>query len=135
MELGVGCSWGYHNAGERMLFVKVWGLAKHTEELLRNVHIHIVEAAVLAEMSPIKTENDMMVMFPQDLMEYKLDGQILVEISSSPSLSARTLFSLARKIGQALQAFFPMANVECHHISYTNSFWSSSEEEASGIPS
>ena len=108
-----------------MLVVKVWGLPKLSEAELVFLHERIVEAAVSVKTSLIETEKDMMVWFPSDLMVHGLGENVLIEFSNSLPTRLLTIYSLAQKIGLALHAFLPNANVECHDISSTSFLWAS----------
>ncbi len=99
-----------------MLIIKVWCLPKESEEELRRLHQSIV-GAVLEDVPELglKTERDMTVLFPADMMEYGLGTEIVVEASGLPSkFEPRVRDRLAEVLGRALKAQYPSAKVMCY---------------------
>lgn len=60
--------------------IKIWCLPHdQKEEDYRKLHQAVVAAAIEADVG-IKSQNDMVVLMPRDLMEYGLGQEIIIEI-------------------------------------------------------
>lgn len=95
------------------LMVKVWCLPRQTEEQIRVLHQALVEAVVKLDIG-IKGEDDMIFLFPQDMMEYGLGSEIEVEVSH---FSLRGAYELQKRALEAtlkmiLQQRFPSAHIQ-----------------------
>ncbi len=114
-----------------MLVIKVWCLPRETEEELRRLHREIAGAVIedVPELS-LKTENDMTVLFPADMMEYGLGTEVVVEVSGLSSKFAPSVRNrLAEVLGRALKAQYPGAKVMCYVTVFEpwQGFWTSEE--------
>lgn len=111
-----------------MLVIKVWCLPTQKEEELRELHKAIVAAVVETNLIEVKNQNDMVVLFPSDLMKYGLGEEIIVEIGG---LQRREGFSmsecLAERVGKAIQSSYPKARVECFINNFNMCSWNSSK--------
>lgn len=115
-----------------MPVIKVWCLPKSTEDDLRNLHKSIVSAVVKIKELRLSNENDMTVLFPQDMMNYGLGQVIIIETSlfRKPERSVQVLQRLAKNIGEAIKNFYPDALIESSIESTTpekEGFWTSSK--------
>lgn len=97
-----------------MFVVKVWWLPpKQTEGKLQLIFNSIVSAVTSVPEFNVKNQNDMLVIFPEDLMKYNLGEKILVEVTI---LGWGTFFSqsqdkLEKGIGKAITDLYPNATV------------------------
>ena len=117
-----------------MIVIKVWCLPDQKEEKLRKLYKEIVDVVIgMAGLLPkITDQNDMVVLYPSDLMKYGLGEEIIVEITGVGDCGyARN--RLARKIGITIHVLYPMSRIEC----FVNSFnplmgtWSSFDSDIS----
>jgi hypothetical protein len=116
-----------------MLIVKVWCLPKSSEEELRKIHKAVVAAVIsvtgFVPGTSIKSEKDLLVLFPADLMGYGLGDEIAVEVTGIDyrGLSRSNTVQLLRRIGEALAVIFEKSYVECReiHSDMDDPFWSS----------
>ena len=103
----------------RKLVVKVWCLPRQTEAQLQSLHRALVAATVTPDIG-VKGENDMMVLFPPDMMDYGLGSEILVEVSHLPAIPPtmpyREYEALKSQLGTNLKMIleqrFPGAHVQ-----------------------
>jgi len=108
-----------------MIIVKVWCLPEMTEEQLNGLHEAIVEMFVASE-TGVKNENDLMVLFPSDMMKYGLGKQIYFEVSGNICINDG--YSLVSITGKVILSHFPKSNVygEAAICKYgRRQFWSS----------
>ena len=104
-----------------MLAIKIWGLPNSSEKMLREIHQSLVGETIKAEVG-IKSQDDMMVFFPTDLMSYGLGECILIEISGR-KITGNDLDKpfLPQLLTEAIKAIYPAAYVECRVIPFTGS--------------
>jgi hypothetical protein len=99
-----------------MPVIKVWCLpADRTEDDLRRLHQGIV-AAVLSVPEPgLRSEHEMVCLFPPDLMQYGLGEEIVVEVTGlfeKPECTLEVRNQLAQSIGERVETLYPEAMVE-----------------------
>lgn len=116
-----------------MLKIKTWCLPKLPQKKLNLLHQRIVDAVVRIPELGVKDENDMLNLFPADLMNYGLGTEIAVEINGlpeKPEFSEDVCKNLTRGVGLVVKGMFPKANVESEicQAGYSPSRWSSKEE-------
>ena len=118
-----------------MLVVKVWCLPNSGENMLNGIHQEIVKAVAGIPELGVKSEADMLTLFPTDMMEYGLGTEILIEVlcderpwDSQDGNEMRN--KLARNIGTTVQTFFPKAKIYCIPVIINRmiGYWSSEEE-------
>ena len=110
-----------------MLVIKVWCLPlEQGEESLNRLHQSIVATVTSITELGLKDENDMVCLFPADLMKYGLGEEIIIEISGLRQLQGLSLDDACRidwasfrdqfaeKVGQVVKNLYPRAKVECH---------------------
>lgn len=94
-----------------MLNIKVWCLpAEWSEKEFCLLHNKLVQSAIEISELGIKSEKDMLNLFPQDRMMYGLGTEILVEISGIKRAEGiQHLFSF--KVGEVLKDLLPNSNI------------------------
>lgn len=115
-----------------MLVIKVWCLpADQTEDELNKLHRALVGAAMRFPELGIRGEQDMLNLFPADLMKYGLGTEILIEVSGVPEESEDD-WQVKRCLGNALadtvKKFYPEARVFCTVAAFNPSFVGVSSE-------
>jgi len=112
-----------------MIVIKVWCLPNAIEDKLNRLHKAIVGAVVPISELGVKSENDMVCLFPADLMKYGLGQEIIVEIDGVPDVPRKNLTvreQLAGCVGKTVLALYPDARVECSAGEFKSSGrWSS----------
>jgi hypothetical protein len=108
--------------------VKVWCLPPQTEEQLNGLHQDVVAAAVSVHKLGIKGKQHLTCLFPQDMMQYGLGSEVIVEISGlfeKPERTPQVIDLLAFRVGLAVAKRFPKAKVECLVYSFNpdRCFW------------
>lgn len=99
-----------------MPIIQVWCLPEKNENVLRHIHRQIVRAVTSIPELGIKSELDMTVLFPSDLMQYGLGTDIIIMIFGlfdKPERTEEVRRRLARRVGQAISIQYPEAKVEC----------------------
>jgi hypothetical protein len=116
-----------------MPIIKVWCLpANQTEEDLNKLHRTIVAAVVSVSELKLKDQNDMIMLFPPDLMQYGLGTEIIIEIGGlfeKPERTEEVRQRLAKTVGLEVHNLYPRAKVECSIQSFNpnQGFWTSAE--------
>lgn len=115
-----------------MLRIKVWCLpANLTEGVLRQLHQEMVNAVVSIPELGLKDQNDMVTLFPTDMMKYGLGEEIIVEVEVAAKYehTPETKQRLAANLGFVLKTHFPQAKVEVGPVRTlyptVDAFWSS----------
>lgn len=114
-----------------MVVVKVWCLPKLTEKRLKELHMAIVDVVALDVFKAfdVKNENDMVCLFPPDMMTYGLGSEIVVEVvaSENKDITADLQGRLIARLGATVRLQFPKAKVICfiQSISSSQRFWTS----------
>ena len=101
-----------------MLVIKVWCLPPNqTESDLGALHNVIVGVAIDTKGLGVKNQDDMLCLFPADLMKYGLGDELLVEFSGIVGKleTACDISRFAEGLGQAVKAKYPNAKIECRH--------------------
>ncbi len=118
------------NSGKepKMIVIKVWCLpSDQSEDDLNRLHRAIVEAAVSVPELCLQDENDMVCLFPADLMAYGLGEEIIVEIDDlfDMSRSQGVRMRLAECVGKSISTLYPEAKIQCFVSSLDPSrgFW------------
>ena len=97
------------------MVVRLWCLPTQTEEELKSLHQALVAALVRADIG-IMGENDVIVLFPSDMMTYGLGSEILVEISHLPTPTNMNYVTLkwhvAHSVETVVKRRFPDAYVQ-----------------------
>lgn len=95
--------------------LKVWCLPSLSEESIKTLHAELVGAAVSVNKLGLKDERDVIVLFPDDKMEYGLGSEILAEYADVEAdwKNRSEREQLAAKIGNVLKKHFPAAFVQC----------------------
>jgi hypothetical protein len=97
-----------------VLIIKVWCLPKTEEQALRELHKAIFDKAKLIDHFGIASEDDVVNLFPVDMMAYGLGSEIVVEIAEVPPTAPRFTTShnsLVRNLAEVIQEKFPDANI------------------------
>lgn len=96
------------------LKVRVECLPVMSEEKLRQLHKEIVARVVSVSAFGVSSEQDMIVLFPKDAMEYGLGDEITVEISNlRPGIPRGDRETLSDLIVGTLKMLFPNSFVDC----------------------
>ncbi len=112
-----------------MPMIKVWCLPDDlTEGELREIHQDIVKAAMSVEVLGFKGEEDMLTLFPKDMMTYGLGTEIAIEVTElwdKPERTDEVRAELAKQLGEAVSKHFPTAKVMCYitPFSQRQGFW------------
>ena len=113
-----------------MIVIKVWCLPSgQSENDLNHLHKAIVKAVVSVSELCLRDENDMMCLFPADLMKYGLGEEIIIEIDGLPDVPRRNLTvceKLAKCVGESVSDIYPKAKIECSAKEFnpSNGRWS-----------
>ena len=119
-----------------MIVIKVWCLpSDQSEDDLNRLHQAIVKAVVSVSELDVKDENDMVCLFPADLMKYGLGEEIIVEIGGLPDMPMKNVLipiRLAENVGKSVSASYPKAIVKCsvEHFNSSKAVWISTEPES-----
>lgn len=115
-----------------MPVIKVWCLpADEPEDRHRNLHQAIVAAAIGVTELGLKSEKDLTVLFPADLMKYGLGEVIEVEIEmfEKPERTPEVKKRFATSVGRMIKLFYPNAVVGVGPVKTfdpeKDGFWSS----------
>ncbi len=118
-----------------MLKIRTWCLpAELTEEEMNNLHNAIVNAVISIPETGVSSENDMLNLFPADMMKYGLGTEIFVEILQC-ELEEEGCALLTEAVGKTVKGIFPKANVECIALKGNVSAQWSSEKEKQNVHS
>ena len=100
-----------------MIKIKVWCLPiDQSEEDLNSLHQAIVKSVVSVPETETKSENDMVCLFPADLMKYGLGEEIIIEIDGLPIILRNDMEvreQLAQCVSKSVCRLYPDAKVEC----------------------
>lgn len=97
-----------------MVIVKVWCLPDASEDKLNRLHQAIVKAVVSVSEIGVKNQNDMICLFPADLMKYGLGEEIIIEIDGIVfDTPRRAGEKLVQFVGKSVSVFYPDARIEC----------------------
>src|SRR4030042_1049221 len=115
-----------------MITIKAWCLPSTSEDKLNDLHKAIVKAGVSISELGVKDENDMICLFPADLMKYGLGKEIIVEIDNVPDVPRKSLMvriQLAPRVGERVLCLYPDARIECsaEEVKPSSGRWSSTE--------
>ena len=95
-----------------MIKIKVWCLPiDQSEEDLNSLHQAIVKSVVSVSETETKNENDMVCLFPADLMKYGLGQEIIIEIDGLPIMLRNDMEvreQLAQFVSVVFVSFIPM---------------------------
>lgn len=109
--------------------LKVWCLPLTEEEELVALHEDLVAAAVSIKELRLKSERDLIVLFPADLMKHGLGSEVLVEYDHSDEAPGDVFDSLAAKLGNVIKKHMPRAfiqvNVRPGQPDYEQHCWTS----------
>ncbi len=115
--------------------IKVWCLPHGQDEAEYNqLHQKIVAAMVGIVELGLKSEADLCVLFPRDLMAYGLGAEIIVDISRLPNtlkVTSEIRMKVGAAVGEAVLSQYPRANVECvvEQVQHAGQrFWTSQPE-------
>ena len=98
-----------------MPVIKVWCLPKLSQKKLEYLFVEIVRAVKNFRELGVKSERDMVVLFPTDAMKYGLGSEIIVEVTGlfvKPELTDGVRQRLAQALGIVVKEFLPKAMVE-----------------------
>lgn len=108
-----------------MLTIKTHCLPILSQDELVKLHQKIVSAVATIPALGVKSEDDMLNLFPPDSMKYGLGTEILAEITDVKKDYALRE-ELTSKIGNTLKESFPKAKVRCNIIEVdSDTSWSS----------
>ena len=104
-----------------MLVIKVWCLPlEQTEDDLNRLHQAIVAAVVSTTELGLKSEKNMLCLFPSDRMKYGLGQEILIEISGlrndseeKQGIRRQIRRYLRASVGESVKMIYPEAIVQC----------------------
>ena len=101
-----------------MLTIKTWCLpADLSEKKLNELHNAIVKSVVDVPETCVKSEYDMINLFPKDMMIYGLGNEIIIEITKVPKkCDYRNCGILADSVSRAVKRLFPKAKIECEAL-------------------
>ncbi|MBP6974563.1 MAG: hypothetical protein KBB54_01320 [Candidatus Pacebacteria bacterium] len=113
-----------------MPVIKTWCLPKMEEKELHDLHNALVAAVVSIEELGYKSEKDMTLLYPSDLMQYGLGTDIVVEATmfEKPMCTSTVKQKLAKALGTVIQQKIPTAErVGCFVYSFNrpSGFWTS----------
>jgi hypothetical protein len=115
--------------------IKVWCLPPgQTEDDLRRLHQEIVHTMGLIEELALKDENDTICLFPPDQMQYGLGSEIVIEVIGLFQ-ATHLKQSLARRLSNAVAAFYPKAEVQCFVTTFRQDeegFWFTGPRDVKG---
>lgn len=98
-----------------MLVVKVWCLPPdQSEDVLRRLHLTIVDEVFKIRELGINDENDMVVLFPSDLMKYGLGEEIVIEMTGlleKPEITDQVCQNLAFNVGARISHWYQNSRV------------------------
>jgi len=99
-----------------MLVIKVWCLPTLSQEALLSLFKDIVAAVVAIEKLGVKSENEMLVLFPPDTMTYGLGKEVLVEVDGLPEVCwyPPNRFNMETDMKTVVNKHIPNANVIVH---------------------
>jgi hypothetical protein len=121
-----------------MPIVKVWCLPRQSETQLQKLYTAIVRAVVGVKELKLRSQNDVTVLFPPDMMKYGLGEEIVVEVNGllrKPGRTVKTRQTLAERLGEAVKRLYPAAKVECFVPPFVDSgFWTSDIPEPEPEP-
>ena len=104
--------------------IKVWCLpADLTEAQLKELFQEIVQAVVANPFLKIKSEEDLLVLFPKDMMSYGLGSEIYVEITEiwhNPIENSYARACLISDVGKVLEKKFPKAQIICYAVPFNS---------------
>lgn len=91
--------------------VKVWCLPKLSEKKLKDLFVGIVDGLKEVPSLGVKNEQDVLVLFPTDAMQYGVGSEIYVEISFAQKIGLRRGYALTEiqvkeKIRAVITAFY-----------------------------
>lgn len=92
--------------------LKAWCLPKLPENRLVALHKALVAAVVSVKGLKVKGEQDLVVLFPTDMMQYGLGAEILAEYQHTDDELDDELDTLAAKLGNVLRRDFPKACIQ-----------------------
>ena len=91
--------------------IKLYCLPEMNEHQLQQLHKVVVETALTAlDGFNVKSEQDMLVLFPPDSMKYGLGSEVLVEVDlpMHPAVRGENLLpEIAEKFGKTVKKFLP----------------------------
>ncbi len=88
--------------------IKIWCLPKSTEEELQNLHRQIVELVRGVRYTDVTSEEDLIVLFPSDLMSHGLGFEIFLEVYGGITPGGVTVWhEVADKLALLLKSCFP----------------------------
>jgi len=94
--------------------VKTWCLREDlSERQLLAIHQGIVNVMVSFPETGVKDEQDMLNLFPRDLMVYGLGSEIKIEITDLPLCEKEIRDRIAFEVGIFVKNYFPVAKVYC----------------------
>ncbi len=100
-----------------MIVIKVWCLPPNQDEdVLNLLHQAIVKTVVSVSELGVKDENDMVCLFPTDLMKYGLGQEIVIEIDGLPDMPRKNTsipVQLAESVGKSVSVLYPEAKIKC----------------------
>ncbi|MBP9771965.1 MAG: hypothetical protein KBD16_03535 [Candidatus Pacebacteria bacterium] len=114
-----------------MPVIELWCLpAGQSEDDLRKLHKAVVAAVVAVRELGLKSQSDMTVLFPPDMMQYGLGEEIIVKIwglFEKPERTEEVRQRLAEGVGSAVHTLYPRAKVECFVTTFdpNQGFWAS----------
>lgn len=100
-----------------MPVIKLWCLPNDLdEERLRELHKAVVAAVVGVKELGLRGEQDMITLFPPDMMKYGLGTEIIIEVGElfgKPERTEEVRGRLAQSLGETVKSLFPDAKVVC----------------------
>ena len=93
--------------------IKVFCLPVLEQNELKSLHQNIVKVMSGFPRTGVRGEEDLLVLFPPDLMAYGLGQEIKVEITDLPENARRNLNLLAQKMCMIMKFRFPQARIFC----------------------
>jgi hypothetical protein len=98
-----------------VLTIKVWCLQGDlAQKMYEDLHKKLVAAMVDIKHLNIRDENDLLVLFPKDLMQYGLGNELLIEFGGSPQLEGqydRWYSVVGERLALTVKYLFPNARI------------------------
>lgn len=98
-----------------MLTIKVWCLpGDMVEGVYQALHKKLVASMVEIKHLNVRDENDLLVLFPKDLMQYGLGNEILIEFGGTKELEGsdnRWNVVVGERLAFAVKSMFPTAKL------------------------
>jgi hypothetical protein len=120
-----------------MPFLKIWRMFAETTDWQKLPRIHNAVIQVIVSVDSLHlSSDDITICFPSVEASTKEKKEVIVEIDGlfvKPERTEDVRRLLAQRVGEAIQAMYPTAKIECfvHPFDSSSGFWVSVLEETS----